>query len=526
MKRTGIALLLAVGLVSLAPVAEAQITPPGGNGVAKDRGFTITPPWGRNKMYRMTCGYGCGRHDNVGTQDHFALDISMAAGEPIFPVAPGRVVLAEPLGSGWEPYGNSVMIDHQNGYQSFYAHLQDINTMLGAYVDTDTQIGTAGQSGSGASTDHLHFVLYKNAVVAGGAGARGPSGGSAVVPEPFAGCTLQSGGDCETLVFGDWMRRDDFAPEAIVHPDGSLELFTCGRTTRRLLHRRRSAAGAWDAWTSLDGVCGSSPTAVRDSAGRVYVFVRGVDGLLYFKRRDAVGGAWSGWDFLAGNVLGRPGAALDTVSGVIRVFARKAPDYSLYYASQSGLGFTGWTRIGGNALNSPVAGTRGDGRVDAFVSGSDYVLYKAAAQANGSFALEVWTPQGVSIEGEPDLIAEGTLEWVVRSTGDQLLRQPGNAVMAGTHPPAAARNLNGLLHIFRRNRTTSAAEFVAEGVGTWSAVQSFGGLVTSELEAVRAGTGNRILIFTWGTGGLYYREQSAVNSPASWGAWVDLTVPN
>ena len=519
--------LVLAALLALVPGStEAGITPPGGYGVAKDRGFTIVPPWTRGKIFRMTCGYGCGKHDNVGTQDHFALDITMPAGEPIYPVAPGRVLLAEDLGSGWEPYGNGVFIDHQNGYQSFYAHLLALEVSPGQEVDVDSLLGYAGQSGSGATTDHLHFVLYQGAQVGGGGpGARGPIGGSAVVPEPFSSCTQESGGDCESLVYSDKLRRDDYAPEAVVQPDGSLELFTCGRTSRNLLHRRRTAGGYWYGWNNLQGICGSSPTAVRDTGGRIYVFVRGLDGRLYYKRRDATWSAWSDWGWLEGPVLGRPAVALDTASGLLRVFSRQAPDDALYVASQSGTGFTGWSRLGGVLVNSPVAGRRADGRVDAYVAGLDYNLWKEPALANGTYAAENWSSEGAPIEGEPHLVTEGALEWVARSTFDQVLRQ-GTYVTAGTHPPAAARNPNGRLHVFLRDRATSAADYFYETSGGGWGSGSFGGLVTSELEAVRAGSGARILMFTWGTSGLYAREQSSQNSTTGWGGWANLQVPN
>lgn len=516
-----------LGLLLACVLPAAGITAPGGNGVAKDRGLTLTPPWGHGKSFAMTCGYGCGKHDNIGTQDYFALDISMPGGEPLYAAAPGRVLLAEALGGGWEPYGNAVLIEHANGFLTFYAHLDTLTVAAGAEVDTDTQIGTAGQSGSGASTDHLHFVVYKNAVVAGGPGNRGPSGGSAVVPEPFSHCTKGPGGDCEDIVYGNQLRRDDFGLKAVVNADRSVDLFTCSRGTRSLLHRQRTAAGVWNAWNNLLGTCAGSPTAVRDAAGRVYIFVRGLDGRLYYKRRDTLGGAWSGWDSLDGPVIERAAAALDTASGLVRVFARRAPDQALYYASQSGLGFTGWTRLGGRLVNSPVAGTRADGRVDAFVAGLDYTLWKMPDLGNGTYQLENWVSQTAKIEGEPDLVPEGTLEWLVRSTADQLVRQTATVVSTATHPPAAARNLNGLLHAFRRNRSTSAADyFYQDAFGTWIGGNSFGGLGTSELEAVRAGSGDRILMFTWGTSGLYYREQSSANSTTGWGGWADLTVPN
>lgn len=531
MKRVCRRLSIAGLLLGLA-VPLAAITPPGGNGVSKDRGFTLSPPWGRGKSFAMTCGFGCGKHDNIGTQDYFALDISMPGGEPVYAAAPGKVLLAEELGTatplqGWEPYGISVLIEHANGYQTFYAHLNTVTVAAGQEVDTDTQIGTAGQSGSGATTDHLHFVVYKGAYVSGSLGNRGPAGGQAVVPEPFARCTKSSGGDCENIVYLNQLRRDDFGIKAVVNADRSVDLFTCSRGTRQLLHRHRSAAGVWNGWNNLQGTCAGSPTAVRDASGRVYVFVRGVDGHLYYKRRDTLAGAWSGWGLLNGPVIERPAAALDTAAGLVRVFARRAADQALYVASQSGTGFTGWTRLGGRLVNAPVAGTRPGGRVDAFVSGLDYNLWKMPDLGNGSYQAENWVSQAAFVEGEPDLVPEGTLEWFARTTADQLVRQGGAVVSAATHPPAASRNQNGLLHAFERNRANSGADyFYQNNVGSWIGGNSFGGLVTSEIEAVRAGTGDRILMFTWGTGGLYYREQNAANDTTGWGGWVDLQVPN
>lgn len=512
--------LLCSGIASAAP------TPPGGNGVAKDRGFTIKPPWGPGKSFDIVCGYGCGRHDNIGTQDHFAIDFDMPGGEPVHAIAPGRVLLAERLAGGWEPYGNSVFIEHHNGYQSFYTHLQAISVTAGQDVDVETVIGTVGQSGSGATSDHLHFVLYEGAAVTTSGSGRGPFGGSATVPEPFSGCTLSPGGDCESLGFRDDLRRDDFAPDALAHPDGTLDVFTCTRTNRNLVHRQRSAGGTWRAWNNLQGVCAGSPTAVRDAAGRVYVFVRGLDQKLYYKRRDTALGAWSGWLSLAAPVRGRAAAALDTGLGSLRIFARRPPDDALYYAAQSGTGFGGWIRLGGTLLNSPVAGTRGDGHIDVYVAGLDYRLWKEPALANGTFQAENWVSQGIFVEGEPDLVTEGTLEWVTRTTGDQIHRQLGGFVASGTHPPAAARGSSNILHVFRRNPTTSAADYTYIFSSGGSGTGSLGGLVTSELEAVRAGTGQRIILFTWGTGGFYYREQSSAGSTTSWNAWTDLQVPD
>lgn len=525
---SGLAMLLApIVLLALTATADAQ-TAPGPYGVAKDRGFTITPPFQRSKSYTMSCGYGCYKHTNGGTQDHFALDFLMSTGEPVHPIAAGKVRIAKTvLGSGhsgFEPYGRFVLIEHFNGYYSMYAHLDSVSVAVGAWVDVDVPIGTAGKTGSGAgNTSHLHFALYKNLTYINATDAS-YSGGTAVVPEPFAGCTKSAGGDCEYLGNYTVFRRDDFAPEVIVRAGGMLDLFTCNRSQRNLMYRRRESYGTWaPIWTNLEGTCASSPTATHDGWGNAFVFVRGLDARLWVKTRT--GSGWSGWYSIGDSVIGRPAAALDTASGLVRVFARRSPDQAMYVASQLSPGstsFTGWQRLGGYLVNSPVAGTRADGRVDAYAVGLDYRLYKLPDNGNGTFTLENWHPQNVSIEGEPALVAQGAPQWAARSTGDTLLLQNASVPVAATHRPGVARNQNGNVYLFERRRSSSAADYVYPSGGSWY-TGSFGGLVTSELAAVRA-TADHVMMFTWGTGGLYHREQTAPNT-VSWYDWYDLQIP-
>ena len=212
--RLGIALSIAMVLLA-APLA-AQTTSPGTNGESKARGFSIQPPWSPGKSFQITCGYGCGLHDNGsgGTQDHFALDFPMSLDEPIYPAAPGTVIFADTAQGGWSGYGNLVVIQHQNDYQTLYAHMNRILVFEGQIVDSATQIGGAGNTGTGVI--HLHFAMYRGAsILPGSNGSRGPAGGTAVVPEPFSNCTLSGGGDCESLARLDTLRRDDLAPEVV-----------------------------------------------------------------------------------------------------------------------------------------------------------------------------------------------------------------------------------------------------------------------------------------------------------------------
>ena len=57
-------------------------------------------------------------------------------------------------------YGNVVMIDHQNGYVSVYAHLSQINVTPCESVGRGTMVGLAGSTGNSTGS-HLHFEIRK-----------------------------------------------------------------------------------------------------------------------------------------------------------------------------------------------------------------------------------------------------------------------------------------------------------------------------------------------------------------------------
>jgi murein DD-endopeptidase MepM/ murein hydrolase activator NlpD len=61
-------------------------------------------------------------------------------------------------------YGNYVIIDHQNGYFTRYAHLKEVYVSEGQSVTTDDTLGIMGATGnvSGGSGTHLHFSVYRD----------------------------------------------------------------------------------------------------------------------------------------------------------------------------------------------------------------------------------------------------------------------------------------------------------------------------------------------------------------------------
>lgn len=87
--------------------------------------------------------------------NHRGIDLAGNTGEPLYAVDAGVIVY-----SGWNDwgYGNMVMIDHGNGWQSLYAHMNSIDVVCGQSVDMGWIIGTLGNTGA-SSGSHLHFEL-------------------------------------------------------------------------------------------------------------------------------------------------------------------------------------------------------------------------------------------------------------------------------------------------------------------------------------------------------------------------------
>ena len=87
-------------------------------------------------------------------REHAGIDFPAATGTPVLAAADGTVI-----GAGFTAgYGNYVMLEHEDGYSTLYAHMEDILTEEGKTVQKGDEIGTVGSTGN-STGPHLHFEL-------------------------------------------------------------------------------------------------------------------------------------------------------------------------------------------------------------------------------------------------------------------------------------------------------------------------------------------------------------------------------
>lgn len=114
---------------------------------------TFSAPAGGNFIWPTTYAY-------ISTYFawwHPGIDLPNRSAPPVAAADGGTVTVA-----GWPDnygFGNRVMIDHGNGYQTIYAHLSNIYVSVGQKVSRGQTIGQMGSTGRSTGT-HLHFEIH------------------------------------------------------------------------------------------------------------------------------------------------------------------------------------------------------------------------------------------------------------------------------------------------------------------------------------------------------------------------------
>lgn len=94
-----------------------------------------------------------------GVHAHNGVDIAAPIGTDILAVANGTVVLAK-VGGWGGGYGNYVVIQHPNGMQTLYGHMNSVDVSVGDSVKQGQVIGQVGTTGR-STGPHLHIEIHK-----------------------------------------------------------------------------------------------------------------------------------------------------------------------------------------------------------------------------------------------------------------------------------------------------------------------------------------------------------------------------
>jgi beta-lactamase regulating signal transducer with metallopeptidase domain len=91
---------------------------------------------------------------------HLGIDYVAQKGSPVLSATDGIIVISDnkTLHSN---YGNTVLIQHESGYQTLYAHLESSDAKVGSWVKAGQVIGVIGDTGKTTGV-HLHFEVIKD----------------------------------------------------------------------------------------------------------------------------------------------------------------------------------------------------------------------------------------------------------------------------------------------------------------------------------------------------------------------------
>jgi murein DD-endopeptidase MepM/ murein hydrolase activator NlpD len=92
--------------------------------------------------------------NTTATKMHWGLDIKAPTGTPVLSAGEGKATVI----TGHHDYGNFVVIDHGNGLQTAYAHMDSVSIKNGESVKQGQEIGKVGNTGR-SKGPHLHFEV-------------------------------------------------------------------------------------------------------------------------------------------------------------------------------------------------------------------------------------------------------------------------------------------------------------------------------------------------------------------------------
>lgn len=93
-----------------------------------------------------------------GLHGHNGVDLGAPNGTPVYAAAAGTVIVAKNDGGYNGGYGNYIVVSHDNGTQTLYAHLSSVSISVGQAVAKGDKLGGVGSTGK-STGNHLHFEV-------------------------------------------------------------------------------------------------------------------------------------------------------------------------------------------------------------------------------------------------------------------------------------------------------------------------------------------------------------------------------
>lgn len=118
----------------------------------------IIPAVHAESIGSLTSPFGWRVHPITGNYSfHSGIDIAYEEGTTIGALFPGKVIYS----NWWEGYGNVVVLAHDNGSNTVYAHCSALYVSVEQYVTTGEPIVAVGSTGN-STGPHLHLEFWQN----------------------------------------------------------------------------------------------------------------------------------------------------------------------------------------------------------------------------------------------------------------------------------------------------------------------------------------------------------------------------
>jgi len=272
----------------------------------------------------------------------------------------------------------------------------------------------------------------------------------------------------------------------------------------------------------------------QNADGRLEVFIIGANSSsLRNIFQTAPSGSWSDWGNLGGKIAATPVVARNQ-DGRLEAFIR-GTDHVLYHTWQTipNGNWSGGGSLGGIIASDPVVASNQDGRLEVFARGTDNYLYHRW-QISATGDLSDWSSlSGLSFTANPAAArnADGRLEVFVRDEHKSLQAiyqlSPNtnswsdweNLGGAFISDPMVASNADGSLEVFVRgtdNTLNHVFQLVPNGI--WSDWENLGGIFSYNPIVARNEDG-RLEVFVHGIDG---NLMNIYQTMGTWSGWGNL----